>query len=53
MDGADLPQDLRDLAALPVLAECFLRHNYPETLVRSIFFDNAYRVLRDALKPTR
>ncbi len=53
MDGADLPQDLRDLAALPALAECFLRHNYPETLVRSIFFDNAYRVLRDALKPTR
>lgn len=52
MDGADLPDDLRDLAALPTLAECFLRHNYPEDLVRRIFFDNAYRVLHAALNPS-
>lgn len=52
MDGADLPQDLHDLAALPALAECFLRHNYSESLVRNIFFENAYRVLRAALNPS-
>lgn len=51
MDGANLPQDLHDLSALPALAECFLQHNYPEALVRSIFFDNAYRVLHAVLKP--
>lgn len=49
MDGAELPADLPDLAALPTLAECFLRHNYSEELVRKIFFENAYRVLRAAL----
>lgn len=49
MDGAELPADLHDLSMLPNLAECFLRHNYPETLVRSIFFENAYRVLHAAL----
>ena len=49
MDGAKLPDDLHDLAALPRLAECFLRHNYPESLVRDIFFENAYRVLHAAL----
>lgn len=52
MDGADLPGDLANLAALPSLAECFLRHNYPEDLVRRIFFDNAYRVLHTALNPS-
>ena len=49
MDGAKLPADLHDLSMLPNLAECLLRHNYPETLVRSIFFENAYRVLHAAL----
>lgn len=49
MDGASLPSDLPDLAALPRLAECFLRHNYSEDLVRKIFFENAYRVLHAAL----
>ena len=49
MDGAKLPDDLHDLAAFPRLAECFLRHNYPESLVRDIFFENAYRVLHAAL----
>lgn len=49
MDGAELPADLPDLAALPTLAECFLRRNYSEDLVRKIFFENAYRVLRAAL----
>ncbi len=41
MDGAKMPADLPDLAALPALAEAFLRQNYPESLVHAIFFDNA------------
>ena len=49
MDGAELPPDLGDLSLLPNLAECFLRHNYPEQLVRNIFFENAYRVMHAAL----
>ncbi len=43
MDGCDLPPDLSDLAALPHLAEEMLRHNYPESLVHKIFFENANR----------
>lgn len=49
MDGARLPNDLHDLSALYVFADCLLRHNYPERLVRAIFFENAYRVLQETL----
>ena len=49
MDGAELPDDLPDLSFLPDLAECFLRHNLPEQLVRNIFFENAFRVMHAAL----
>lgn len=49
LDGAPLPQELHGLSALPCLAETFLRHGYSETLVRSIFFENADRVMRKAL----
>ncbi|MBQ5612858.1 MAG: membrane dipeptidase [Clostridia bacterium] len=42
MDGCDLPCDLQGIDALPNLAESMLSHNYPETLVRAILFDNAY-----------
>ncbi len=49
MDGADLPDDLKDLSYLPDVAECFLRHNCSENLVNAIFFENAYRVLHTAL----
>lgn len=49
MDGARLPQDLHSLSALPSFANCLLRHNYPEQLVRAIFFENAYRVLQATL----
>lgn len=43
MDGGKMPAELPDLASLPILAEALLRQNYPETLVRAIFFDNALR----------
>lgn len=46
MDGCDLPPDLPDLAALPVLAEEMLKRNYPETLIQKIFFQNATRFAR-------
>lgn len=48
MDGAAMPRDLHDLSALPNLAECFLRHNFSESLVRDIFFENAFRIFRQA-----
>ena len=43
MDGCDLPSDIPTLAQLPLLAELMLRHNYSEQLVRSIFYENAFR----------
>lgn len=42
MDGATLPRDIPNLAALPVLAELMLQHNYSEELIRKLFFDNAF-----------
>ena len=42
MDGADLPDDIPDLSALPILAELMLRHNYSEELVHKIFYQNAF-----------
>lgn len=41
MDGCDLPPDLPNLSALPMLAEEMLRHNYSESLIKNIFFQNA------------
>lgn len=42
MDGSDLPNDMADgLAAIPALYELFLKHNYSQTLVDKIFYDNA------------
>ena len=43
MDGCDLPPDVQNLSELPKLAEQMLRRNYPESLVRKIFFENAAR----------
>ncbi|MBQ7347961.1 MAG: membrane dipeptidase [Clostridia bacterium] len=41
MDGCELPPDISNLASLPHLAELMLQHNYPEKLIRRIFFENA------------
>jgi len=42
LDGADVPQKLSDVSKLPLIAEVLLKHNYSETLIRALFFDNAY-----------
>lgn len=40
-DGAALPKDMADgLGAVPRLYELFLKHNYPESLVKKIFYEN-------------
>lgn len=43
MDGATLPKDLHSLSCMPRLAEAMQKRNYPENLIRAIFFENAYR----------
>lgn len=42
-DGADIPCDMKGLEAMPDLYEMFLHHNYSESLVEDIFFNNAFR----------
>ena len=44
-DGAQLPQDLPGLEAIPRLYELFLRH-YPEPLVERIFYGNAANLFK-------
>lgn len=41
-DGAELPPELRTVANLHDLAELLLARNYPETLIRALFYENAY-----------
>ena len=40
-DGADIPSDMTGIESMTALYEMFLHHNYNETLVRDIFFNNA------------
>lgn len=42
-DGADVPPRLRGIENMRKLYELFLKHNYKEGLVNSLFFDNAYK----------
>lgn len=42
-DGTDLPDGMTGVESVEALGDCMLRHNYPESLVQAIFFDNAYR----------
>lgn len=41
-DGTDLPEEISGIESVETLAEAFLRHNYSESLVQDIFFNNAY-----------
>lgn len=41
-DGADIISKIKGIQDIEKLAEYFLKHNYSETLVNKIFFDNAY-----------
>ncbi len=42
-DGAEIPFDMEGLEAMPRLYELFLHHQYPEQLVKALFFENAVR----------
>jgi len=43
-DGCDLPQDLQGLQDVEKLYEAMLRRNWPEDLVRDIFYNNFRRL---------
>lgn len=51
MDGADLPDDLPDLAAIPSLRD-YLAGYYSEAVLDQLFFQNAYHFAERALRPT-
>ncbi len=40
-DGADIPSDMSGIESVSALYEMFLHHNFNETLVKDIFFNNA------------
>ncbi len=42
-DGTDLPKGITGIESVENVAELMLRHNYNETLVDSILFDNAHQ----------
>ena len=41
-DGTDLPDKITGVESVEDIARLMLHHNYSETLVNSILFDNAY-----------
>lgn len=45
-DGATMPRDLPDVAALPWLVEALLRHGYDDAAVSKICYENWLRVFR-------
>lgn len=51
LDGCSglFPEEFQGIQDLPVLYEYLLRQNYPETLVKKIFFDNGLTFLRRTL----
>lgn len=49
-DGADIPADMSGIETMPALYEMFLHHNYSESLVEDIFFNNAFRFFSKALE---
>lgn len=52
-DGAELPDDLPNVAAVAELAETMLAHNYSEDLVQRIFWKNAEEFMLRALPHCR
>lgn len=44
-DGADIPDDINGVITIPEIRECFLRHNYNETLINKLFWANASNFL--------
>ncbi len=45
-DGAEFPDAFKDVSSVLLLSEVLLRHNYPERLVRKIFYENAVSFMR-------
>lgn len=41
-DGTDMPKGISGIESIVDVAECFLKHNYKESLVNDILFQNAY-----------
>lgn len=49
MDGCDLLNEIPNLSEFPLLAEKMLQKNYPEKLIRKLFFENADRFAKTYL----
>lgn len=50
LDGVDvLPEGINGVEDLGRIYEALLRHNYPESLVRDIFFNNIMRIMEKVL----
>ena len=45
-DGGTPCRGIKDITEMGKIRERLLRMNYPETVVRAIFFDNMMRVVR-------
>ena len=43
-DGCDLPEDIRGVQDVEKIYEAMLRQNWPEDLVRDIFYNNFKRI---------
>lgn len=41
-DGCDLPMDIKGMESIETIYEAFLKENYKESLVKKMFFENAY-----------
>ena len=42
-DGADMPNGIQGIQHVGRLYESFLKHGYKESMVKAIFFENAYK----------
>ncbi|MBR2907309.1 MAG: membrane dipeptidase [Clostridia bacterium] len=45
-DGAEFPETFKDISSVLSLSEVLLRHNYPEHLVRKIFYENVVSFIK-------
>ncbi len=45
-DGCTTPEEIRSITDLEKIYECLLRHNFSESLVQDIFYNNLMRVVK-------
>ncbi len=50
-DGAEVPQDIADVAGLPVLIDALRKHGYTEALLKKLCHENWLSLLERTLKP--